>query len=73
MAVYKAQDFGEIDTSCHGLTSLPVAERAGLVWVTLDANSTLDIGTFLCGYDDLLGHFGFETLGAVQQPNRDGS
>ena len=74
VAIYKEEDFGAIDKSCHGLTALPVAERAGLVWVTLDPKSTLDIDTFLCGYDDLLAHFGFEAWElfesrTVQGPN----
>lgn len=60
VAVYAEQDFGQIDKSCHGLTELPVGERSGMVWVTLDPNSKLDIDTFLCGYDALLGEFGFE-------------
>jgi nitrite reductase/ring-hydroxylating ferredoxin subunit len=59
VAIYAQQDFGDIDTACHGLTRLPVAERAGLIWVTLDPASTLDIDAFLCGYDELLAHFGF--------------
>ncbi|MFB3104960.1 MAG: SRPBCC family protein, partial [Pseudomonadales bacterium] len=37
-----------------------VAERAGMIWVTLDPHSTLDIDTFLCGYDSVLASFGFE-------------
>lgn len=60
LAVFASQDFGDIDLSCHGLTPLPVAERAGLIWVTLDPKSTLEIDTFLCGYDAMLGQFGFE-------------
>lgn len=59
VAIYRERDFGSIDKSCKGLTALPVAERANLVWVTLDPMSTLDIDTFLCGYDDLLANFGF--------------
>ena len=59
VAVYAEQDFGHIEKSCHGLTALPVGERAGMIWVTLDPHSTLDIDTFLCGYDSLLEHFGF--------------
>ncbi len=55
------KDFGDIDKSCYGLTELPCLERAGLVWVTTDPKSTLDISTFLSGYDELLGHFGFES------------
>jgi len=61
VAIYSEQDFGEIDKSCHGLTALPVGERAGMIWVTLNPGSTLDLDTFLCGYDHLLSHFGFET------------
>jgi len=60
VAVYAEEDFGVIDKSCHGLTQLPVAERAGMIWVSLDPDSTLDIDTFLCGYDQLLAAFGFE-------------
>jgi len=61
VAVYSEQDFGEIDKSCHGLTALPSGERAGMIWVTLDPNSPLEIDSFLCGYDHLLAHFGFES------------
>jgi phenylpropionate dioxygenase-like ring-hydroxylating dioxygenase large terminal subunit len=60
-SIYRHAEFGDLDKSCHGLTRLPVAERAGLVWVTLDPRSTLDIDAFLCGYDALLAHFGFAT------------
>jgi phenylpropionate dioxygenase-like ring-hydroxylating dioxygenase large terminal subunit len=58
-SVYSEEDFGCIDKSTHGLVPLPVGERAGMVWVTLDPNSTLDLDTFLCGYDELLEQFGF--------------
>ena len=61
VAVYAEQDFGQIDKSCHGLTALPVGERAGMIWVTLDPDSKLDIDTFLCGYDKVLEPFGFES------------
>lgn len=60
VAIYAKQDFGDIDASCHGLTQLRVAERAGMIWVTLDPKSTLNIDTFLSGYDALLSHFGFK-------------
>ncbi len=60
VAIYKENDFGHIDKSCNGLTRLPVAERAGLIWVQVDPNASLDIDTFLCGYDDVLSHFDFE-------------
>lgn len=61
VSVYSEEDFGQIDKSCHGLTQLPTSERSGMIWVTLDPQSTLDIDTFLCGYDHLLAHFGFES------------
>jgi len=59
VGIHSAADFGEIDKSCHGLAPLPAAERAGLVWVTLDPASRLDADSFLCGYDALLAEFGF--------------
>lgn len=61
IGILSNKDFGDIDKSCYGLTELPCLERAGLIWVTTDPLSTLDIGVFLAGYDELLGHFGFET------------
>lgn len=59
VAVYAERDFGTIDKSCYGLTALPAGERAGMVWVTLDPASPLDLDAFLCGYDGILEHFGF--------------
>jgi len=67
VGITSAAEFGELDKSCHGLTALPVAERAGLVFVVLDPRSTLDIDTFLCGYDALLAHFGFESWHLVER------
>jgi nitrite reductase/ring-hydroxylating ferredoxin subunit len=61
VSVYAEEDFGQIDKSCHGLTRLPAGERAGMIWVTLDPDSKLDIDTYLCGYDHLLAQFGFES------------
>jgi phenylpropionate dioxygenase-like ring-hydroxylating dioxygenase large terminal subunit len=52
--------FGDLDKSCLGLTPLPVAERAGLIWVTLSPKSSVDIDTFLCGYDEMLEYLGFD-------------
>lgn len=59
VAVYAADDFGEVDKTCLGLTELACMESAGLIWVTLDVNSELDIQQFLSGYDELLNEFGF--------------
>ena len=60
MGVASANDFGEIDKSCYGLIPLPVAERAGLVWVIVNPKSDLSIDDFLSGYDKLLANFGFD-------------
>ncbi len=58
--IYCAGDFGAIDKSAHGLVPLTCLERGGLIWVLTDPRSTLDIATFLSGYDEQLAHFGFE-------------
>ncbi len=58
--VYQEKDFGAVDRATHGLIRLPTLERAGLIWVILDPKSKLSIEKYLCGYDALLGDFGFE-------------
>ena len=59
LGVFREHEFGEVDRACNGLTALPVAERAGLIWVTLNPSARLDIDAFLAGYDECLAHFGF--------------
>ena len=59
--VFQEKDFGAVERSTHGLVRLPALERAGLIWVILDPKSRLSIEKFLCGYDALLGNFGFES------------
>ncbi len=49
-----ADVFGDIDRSCLGLTPLPVAERAGLIWVVITPGARIDIDNFLCGYGEML-------------------
>ncbi len=61
LAVASPKDFGDIDKAEHCLTEFPSLERAGLIWGTLDPKSTLDIEAYLCGYDALLAHFGFDS------------
>ena len=56
VGVLDADDFGDIDRDCLGLTPLPVAERAGLIWLFPTAEPVVDIDTFLCGYDEMLTH-----------------
>jgi phenylpropionate dioxygenase-like ring-hydroxylating dioxygenase large terminal subunit len=53
-------DFGDVDTRSLGLTPLPAAERAGLVFVGLRPGAALDVDSFLCGYGDVLAHLGLE-------------
>lgn len=60
IGVFQEKDFGQVDRECNGLTELPSLERAGLIWVTTDHKSDLDIELFLSGYDDMLAHFDFE-------------
>ena len=53
-------NFGDLDKGCNGLITLPIEERAGIIWVTLDNKSELPIDSFLSGYDKMLAHFKFE-------------
>ena len=69
VGVLDADDFGEIDRSCLGLTPLWCAERAGLVWVNLAAEPAIDIDTFLCGYGGMLEQLGLAECHVVgRQP-----
>ena len=51
--------FGDLDAEQLGLTPLPVAERAGLIFVVLTPGAAMDIDEHLCGYDRMLDFFGF--------------
>ena len=59
--IYTAGDFGELDKSNYGLVPLKTTERAGLIWVLNDPESSLDIDLFLSGYDEPLAAFDFES------------
>jgi phenylpropionate dioxygenase-like ring-hydroxylating dioxygenase large terminal subunit len=74
VGIFERDIFGEVDDSCMGLTELPVAERAGLIWGGIRPDLPVDIDTFLCGYDDLLAHHGladahFVTSRTLEGPN----
>jgi nitrite reductase/ring-hydroxylating ferredoxin subunit len=58
LGVASQEDFGDVDKSCLHLKALPIAERAGLIWVIANPGGGLDIDAFLSGYDGLLAHFG---------------
>jgi carnitine monooxygenase subunit len=51
--------FGDIDMSCLGLTALPVAERAGLVFGGITPGMNFDIDAYLGRYGEMLEHLGF--------------
>lgn len=51
--------FGDVEVDQLGLTPLPVAERAGLVFVVLTPGVAMDIDAHLHGYDRVLDFFGF--------------
>ena len=59
VGVTDRQYFGDIDASCMGLTPLPVAERAGLIFVVITPGAKMDIDEHLCGYDKVLDFFGY--------------
>lgn len=58
-SVFDQDNFGPINKAEYGLTPLPTAERAGIIWVTLDPAGTLDIDVFLSGYGAMLESLGF--------------
>ena len=64
--------FGEIDLSCNGLTPLPVAERAGIIFVVLTPGAELDLESYLCGYDEMLAHLDLENCNFVGSQSVDG-
>ena len=66
-AVASAKDFGEIDKDCFALRRLPVHERHGLIWVTIDPEAVLDADQFLGDFGEALGGFGFESWHFVER------
>ena len=47
VGVYGEETFGDVDRAKLSLVSLPVAERAGIVFVSLDPKATIDLDTWL--------------------------
>jgi len=64
--------FGDIDTCTMGLTPLPVAERAGMVFVVLTPGAVMDIDEHLQGYDRVLDFFGFGDWHLVSRKELEG-
>jgi phenylpropionate dioxygenase-like ring-hydroxylating dioxygenase large terminal subunit len=65
-------DFGDVDTACLGLTPLPVAERAGLIFGVLTPNVETDFDAFLCGYEELLAHLHLDDCHLVGRQSVEG-
>ncbi len=72
VGILDREDFGPIDTSCHGLTPIPCEERAGLVFGILRPDAELDLDAFLVGYDEMLDHLGLSDCIAVGRQVIDG-
>lgn len=54
--IFQSDRFGDVDQSCLGLTPLPVAERAGLVFGGVVPGMDFDVNRSLCGYGEMLEH-----------------
>lgn len=59
--------FGEIDTASRGLTELPLAEHAGLIFVSLTPGGSIDLEDYLGGMLPELESFGFENWQVYKQ------
>lgn len=58
--------FGDVDMAAKSLREFPLLEQAGLIWVVLDPDSTLDIGGFLARFGEMLQGFDFESWHFVE-------
>jgi nitrite reductase/ring-hydroxylating ferredoxin subunit len=76
VGILDRDEFGDLDPSCHGLTPLPVAERAGIIFGCLAPDAERDmepfLDAFLCGYGDFLEHHGFADCTFVGSQVADG-
>lgn len=72
VGIFERDIFGPVDASCHGLTPLPVAERAGLVFGGVVPGMDLDLDTFLCGYGEMLENHDFASCHLVGRTVLDG-
>ena len=57
MGITSQKDFGDLEKNCNSLVSLPVLEKAGIIWVILNSESNIDMNKFLSGYDKMLDLF----------------
>jgi len=54
ISVNAVQTFGEVDRATLGLTELPCAEKAGVIWVALDRQAAFDIDAWLGEFSEKL-------------------
>jgi len=66
VGVAARRDFGEFDLAQRALRRFPLLERAGLIWVVLDPDASLDIDSFLGSFGGMLEAFGFESWHFLQ-------
>lgn len=57
MGITSQEDFGNLEKDCNSLVSLPVLEKAGIIWVILNSESNINMEKFLSGYDEMLDLF----------------
>ena len=73
VGIFQKERFGDIDPSCHGLTPLPVAERAGLIFGCVVPGMELDLDAFLGGYGSMLEEHDLQSCHFVGRVTLDGS
>ena len=72
VGILDREEFGDLDPDCHGLTPLPVAERAGIIFGALTPGAPFDIDAYLCGYGEVLAHHEFASCAYVGSQAVDG-
>ena len=72
VGIRDAKEFGAADRALLGLTPLPVAERAGMIFAVLDPGGSFDFDAFFCGYEEILEHLGLGHCHVVGRQTVDG-
>lgn len=72
VGILDREEFGDLDPDCLGLTPLPVAERAGIIFGALTPGAPFDIDAYLCGYGEMLAHHEFASCAYVGSQAVDG-
>lgn len=65
VGMFKREEFGELDWSGNGLSQRTVIERAGLIWVVLAEQPSVEPDAFFAGYDELLACCRLEDMNLV--------